>query len=368
MGHDGDVLHQRRLRISGGIFSLCAAVGLALPGSFLLQKAGPALDITGDLDGVHLLDISGAQTYPSETELFMTTVSSFGNAEMGVPGVQALGALLFRDQQLVPVRAMYSRQESAKDVEQRNAAMMTSSQDSGTVAGLQAAGYKVAMTLTVSGVSKDSPAEGKFEEGDILTSITVGATTTAITTFSDLSGVLFSVDPGTTVTLGFTRGEESMEATMQTQGYEPDSTGWVHPGSRLGLYIASSDLKFPVDVNYGVKDIGGPSAGSMFALAIYDELTDGSLGGDHRIAGTGTMSYNGDIGPIGGIPHKLVGAAEEGAEYFLAPAENCAETVGYEPQGLEVFAVRNLDEAITAAKAIGVGDTSGLTTCRDVAG
>lgn len=364
----GSVLHQRRLQISGGIFSLCAAVGLALPGSFLMQEAGPALDVTGDLDGVQLLKISGADTYPTETELFMTTVSSFGNAEMGVPGALALGALVSRDQQLVPVRAMYSRQESSQDVEERNAAMMTSSQDSGTVAGLQAAGYAVPMTLTVSGVSEDSPAEGKFEKGDILTSITVGTTTTAITTFSDLSGVLFSVDSGTAVTLGFTRDGESKEATLQTQAYEADSTGWVHPGSRLGLYIASSNLAFPVDVSYGVKDVGGPSAGSMFALAIYDKLTDGSLGGTHRIAGTGTMSYNGDIGPIGGIPHKLVGASEEGAEYFLAPAENCAETVGYEPEGMQIFAVRNLDEAIEAAKAIGDGDTSGLETCRDIAG
>lgn len=364
----GIVLHQRRLQISGGIFSLCTAVGLALPGSFLMQEAGPALDVTGDLDGVQLLKISGADTYPTETELFMTTVSSFGNAEMGVPGALALGALVSRDQQLVPVRAMYSRQESSQDVEERNAAMMTSSQDSGTVAGLQAAGYAVPMTLTVSGVSEDSPAEGKFEKGDILTSITVGTTTTPITTFSDLSGVLFSVDSGTSVTLGFTRDGESKDATLQTQAYEADSTGWVHPGSRLGLYIASSNLAFPVDVSYGVKDVGGPSAGSMFALAIYDKLTDGSLGGTHRIAGTGTMSYNGDIGPIGGIPHKLVGASEEGAEYFLAPAENCAETVGYEPEGMQIFAVRNLDEAIEAAKAIGDGDTSGLETCRDIAG
>ncbi|MFT3943507.1 MAG: pdz/dhr/glgf protein [Ancrocorticia sp.] len=362
------MLHQRRLQISGGIFSLCAAVGLALPGSFLLQKAGPALDITGDLEGIHLLEISGADTFPSETKFLMTTVSSYGNSQMGVPGAQALGALALRDQQLVPVRALYSRQESAEAVEERNATMMTSSQDSGTVAGLQAAGYTVPMTLTVSGASKDSPAEGKFEKDDVLTSITVGTTTTAITTFSDLSRVLFSVDPGTTVTLGFTRDGESSEATMQTQAYEEDSTGWVHPGSRLGLYIASSDLKFPVDVKYGVKDIGGPSAGSMFALAIYDELTEGALGGDHRIAGTGTMSYNGDIGPIGGIPHKLVGASNEGAEYFLAPAENCEETIGFEPRGMEVFAVRNLDEAIAAATAIGAGDTSGLATCQDVAG
>ncbi len=371
----GPVSSQRRLYVSGGVFAFSAAVALALPGSFLVQQAGPALDVTGDLDGVQLLEISGATTYPTDTEFFMTTVSSYGNADMGVPGAQALAALFSRDRQVVPVRALYSPQENARDVDERNAAMMTSSQDSGTVAGLQAAGYEVPMTLTVSGASEGSPAEDVLLAGDVLKSIMVNSEpdsdgqspTTQLTTFADLSDVLFSLPAGSDVTLGFTRDGEDMEATMSTQPYEADSTGWVHPGSRLGIYILSSDLEPPVDVAYGVENIGGPSAGGMFALAIYDKLTEGSLGGDNRIAGTGTVSYNGDIGPIGGIPHKLEGAAREGATYFLAPAENCAETVGYEPEGMEIFAVRNLDESIAAAQAIGEGDTSGLTTCRDVA-
>ncbi|MFT0848890.1 S16 family serine protease [Actinomycetaceae bacterium L2_0104] len=374
---------QRRLYVSGGVFGFCAAVALALPGSFLVQQAGDALDVTEDIEGTQLLEIGGAETYPTDTALFMTTVSSYGNADMGVPGMQALAALFNRDHQIVPVRALYSVEESAEDVDQRNAAMMTSSQDSGTVAGLQAAGYTVPMTLTVSGADEGSTAAGKLRSGDILTSITVDSssedsagqaeeaedssrTTTELTTFADLSDVLFSLPAGTEVTLGFTRDGEALEETMTTQAYEPDTTGWVHPGSRLGIYIVSTDLEFPVDVTYGVENIGGPSAGGMFALAIYDKLTEGSLGGDNRIAGTGTVSYNGDIGPIGGIPHKMVGADSEGARYFLAPAENCAETIGFEPEGMEVFAVRNLDDSIAATEAIGRGDTSGLTTCQQV--
>ena len=74
----------------------------------------------------------------------------------------------------------------------------------------------------------------------------------------------------------------------------------------------------------------------------------------------------GDVGPIGGIQHKLVGASQKGAKHFLAPAENCAETVGYEPKGMKVYSVRTFDEAVKAVQAIGAGKTSDLQTCRDV--
>lgn len=367
----GPVSNRRRVHVSGGVFAFLAAVALVLPGSFVVEQAGLALDVTGDVDGVPLLEVSGAQIYPTDTQLFMTTVSAYGNADVGVTGAQALAALFSTDRQLIPVRAIYSPEDNATDVEQRNAEMMTSSQDSGTVAGLHAAGYTVPMTLTVAGNQEDSPADGNLEEGDVLTSITVdpkgNPVTTELTTFADLSTVLFALPAGSEVAIGFTRDGEAREATMTTQAYEADNTGWVHPGSRLGIYITSSDLEFPVEIKYGVKDIGGPSAGGMFALAIYDKLTEGSLGGDNRIAGTGTIAYNGDIGPIGGIPHKMVGAAQEGAEFFLAPAENCAETIGFEPEGMEVFAVRNIDDSIAATEAIAAGDTSDLTTCRAIA-
>ena len=367
MRHDGTVLKQRSLYVSGGIFGLAACVSLALPGSFIIEQAGPALDVTGEVDGVQLLDISGTQTYPSDTQLFMTTVSAFGNADYGVSGVQAVAALASPEQELIPVRALYSAEESASDVDKQNTAMMTSSQDSGTVAGLEAAGMEVPMTLTVAGTDESAASNGKLKEGDVLTSITVAGTKTQITTFSDLSGVLAKTPAGTQVTIGFTRDKKEQEVAFATQAFETDNTGWDQPGSRLGVYLTPSDLDFPINVTYGVENIGGPSAGTMFALGIYDELTKGSLGGDTKIAGTGTMSFSGEVGAIGGIRHKMVGAASEGAEYFLAPATNCAETVGFEPEGMQVFSIRTLQDAIEATEAIGSGDTSSLTTCAAVA-
>ena len=86
----------------------------------------------------------------------------------------------------------------------------------------------------------------------------------------------------------------------------------------------------------------GPSAGLMFSLAIYDALTPGELTGGKNIAGTGTMDDDGTVGPIGGIRQKLIGARRAGADYFLAPADNCDEVVGNVPDGLQVVKVGDL--------------------------
>ena len=119
----------------------------------------------------------------------------------------------------------------------------------------------------------------------------------------------------------------------------------------------------PVEATFGLSDVGGPSAGMMFALGVVDEITPGALTGGKDISGTGTIDINGQVGPIGGIQQKMAGARKAGSTYFLAPASNCDEVKGHEPKGMQVFAVGTLHEAVTATEAIASGDTSGLATC-----
>ena len=121
---------------------------------------------------------------------------------------------------------------------------------------------------------------------------------------------------------------------------------------------------FPVQVKLELADVGGPSGGMMFALGIYDKLTPGQLTGGHDIAGTGTIDGAGVVGPIGGIQQKMFGAKKAGAQFFLAPKDNCSEVVGHIPAGLRVFKVTNFKDALTAVEAIGSGaDLSALPTC-----
>jgi PDZ domain-containing protein len=102
----------------------------------------------------------------------------------------------------------------------------------------------------------------------------------------------------------------------------------------------------------------------MFALGIIDKLSDGQLNGGQKVAGTGTISADGTVGPIGGIRQKLFGARDAGADWFLAPASNCDEVTGHVPDGIRVFAVSTLDDSLTALKAISSGTgLDALPTC-----
>lgn len=356
-----------RRSVAASVFGASAAVGLVMPGSFLVETAGPAIDVTGTYGDTKILSVSGVPTHPSDTSLFMTTVSAYGTADMGVSGVEVLRAIISRDAQSVPVRALYSKTQSADSVDKENAEAMTSSQRSATALAAEKAGYTVTNTVKVASVSEESPAYGRLVTGDVLTAITVGSATTYVTSYSVLTSALAAVEPGTNVTLTYTRDGQQGTADVTTTKPASDSTGWARSGSLLGIGVSMENMTTDVKVSFGVKDIGGPSAGMMFSLAIYDALTAGSLGGDHKIAGTGTIAENGEVGPIGGIVHKIVGARAQGAEYFLAPATNCAETVGYEPDGLTIFAVHTFDDAVAAANAIASGDTSKLTTCAALA-
>lgn len=356
--HDGRVTSHR---IPALVFAAAAFLTLAAPGPYLLESAGPAVDVHGSYQDKQLVTIKGADTYPSDSHLFMTTVTQWGTPQVGVTGAQTVAALFSKDLQMMPVRSVYAPAQTLESAQKQDAAMMDSSQNAAAVVALQKAGYKVTMKLTV------AADHGDFRKGDVLKSLTINGTTTPITTFSDLSSRLFATNAGTRVNVGVTRDGKSVDIVATTVAYEADSTGWVHPGSRLGVALIDSDLKFPVDVTYDVQGIGGPSAGTMFTLGIYDSLTKGSLAGSATLAGTGTMSYNGDVGAIGGIQHKLVGAYGKGARNFLAPAENCAETVGYTPAGMKVWSIRTIDDALAAARAIGEGKEPDLPQCGEVA-
>ena len=121
--------------------------------------------------------------------------------------------------------------------------------------------------------------------------------------------------------------------------------------------------ELPTEVTIHAGAVGGPSAGMMFALGIYDLLGPGELTGGKAIAGTGTIADDGAVGPIGGIRQKLVGARSGGASVFLAPADNCSEVVGHVPDGLQVVRVATFAEALTAVEKIASGDAAGLPTC-----
>jgi PDZ domain-containing protein len=126
---------------------------------------------------------------------------------------------------------------------------------------------------------------------------------------------------------------------------------------------AGTDHTFPFRIDIKLADVGGPSAGLMFALGIVDKLTPGDMTGGTFVAGTGTIDDDGKVGPIGGIQMKTAGARDKGARYFLTPEDNCAAAAKDVPSGLTLVKVGTMGDAVKSLGKIRAGDMAGLPRC-----
>ena len=367
-------LRSKRLMI--GIGALLLAVGLVVAGATVrvnkvIEAPGPTWNVLaavpGDDSDQSVITVTGAQTYPAEGALRMTTVSVSGCPGYPVTLFDVVGAWLSPNKTILERDQVCPPSLSQQDVEETNQAQMTSSQNTAVVAALMETGMATRMVLTVEGTGPDQT-EGLLQKGDVLTSITpAGGQATPTTTYTALRELLTTIPAGTAVELGIERDGEPMTVSLTTIT-PPDANSDGAPdseGSLLGVYL-SAEADSDIEATFGLSKVGGPSAGSMFALGIVDELTPGDLTGGKDIAGTGTIALDGSIGPIGGIEQKMAGAKTDGSGYFLAPASNCADVVGTVPDGLEVYAVSTLHEAVTTVEAIAAEDTSGASTCEAV--
>ena len=367
-------LRSKRLMI--GIGALLLAVGLVVAGATVrvnkvIEAPGPTWNVLaavpGDDSDQSVITVTGAQTYPAEGALRMTTVSVSGCPGYPVTLFDVVGAWLSPNKTILERDQVCPPSLSPQDVEETNQAQMTSSQNTAVVAALMETGMATRMVLTVEGTGPDQT-EGLLQKGDVLTSITpAGGQATPTTTYTALRELLTTIPAGTAVELGIERDGEPMTVSLTTIT-PPDANSDGAPdseGSLLGVYL-SAEADSDIEATFGLSKVGGPSAGSMFALGIVDELTPGDLTGGKDIAGTGTIALDGSIGPIGGIEQKMAGAKTDGSGYFLAPASNCADVVGNVPDGLEVYAVSTLHEAVTTVEAIAAEDTSGASTCEAV--
>lgn len=328
--------------------------GLAvLPAPFVVKSPGPTRDTLGQADGADLIQISGTETYPSTGELLLTTVGVGGGPGYPVNLAQVVQGWFDDTRAVYPVEEVFPTNVSREELDAESAADMVSSQENATYAALSELGYDIPVTLVAAGTVDESKAAGIIEEGDVITSLDGAPVTSA----QGLVDSLSTIEPGSTVTLGLVREGVPVEESIETIA-PPEGAS----GSRLGVLIDTT-FTFPVDVEIQIEDIGGPSAGTMFALGIIDKLTPADEANGQVIAGTGTMDTTGTVGPIGGIRQKLNGAVRDGARWFLAPAANCGEVVGHVPDGLRVVKVSTLAEAYDAMVAIGAGEGDSLPTC-----
>ncbi|GAA4266949.1 YlbL family protein [Frondihabitans peucedani] len=364
----------RRRRSTVGLVFLAVAVVIGivlsiLPAPYLIEQPGPVFDTLGtnEFDGKQtpLISIEGHPTYATAGSLDLLTVSVVGNQTQRPNWAEIVGAWFDPSKAVIPVDEIYPTGVSNKQVDQQNTLDMEQSQKSAVTAALDHEGYDVGTSITVSAVEKDSPASGKLAKGDVIDSI--NGVDLRQNSDVDTLRALVTKNGSKPATVRYSRSGDS-----EAQG-GPTRVATITPqkvtGNGQTAYLlgigASVSYDFPFSVSLKLADVGGPSAGQMFALGIIDKITPGELNGGKRVAGTGTITANGTIGAIGGIRQKMYGARAAGATVFLAPASNCNEVTGHIPSGLSVYAVSTLDQSVTVLDTVASkGDVSSLPTCQ----
>ena len=343
-------------RRSGGLLSslflvIVIAAGLSfIPLPYVIFQPGPITNTLGDLDGKPIIQVKGATAYPAKGALDFTTVRVSGGPGDRVNVFGLAEAALRQDYEIYKREEIYPTETTREQVQQENAAEMVDSQEVAAAIALRETGRTVPERVVVSQLPEGSPAKGVLEPGDEIVSV-------AGTPTPDAAAVQTAVraqKAGAPVSIVVRRGGGEKTVSVTTR----DVQGRTVIGVALGR-----DYELPVDVTITAGGVGGPSAGTMFTLAVYDVLTPGDLTGGRRIAGTGTMEPDESVGPIGGIRQKLSGARHGGADYFLAPADNCDEVVGHIPDGLQVVRIGSFDDALGAVKAIAADDVASLPRC-----
>ena len=362
----GPRAHRSRARRVGWsilILGLVGALVLAfVPAPYAIERPGPVFDTLSDVQierddetvDVPLISIPGEKTYETSGTLSMLTVNVVGNRQSKPDWFEVVTAWGDPSKAVVPLNAIYAPDETQEQSDEQSAIEMQNSQKDAVAAALSELGYDLDSSLTVEAFSPDSPSDGVLEEGDLL--LTVNGQRPADVT--QLRSII--ADNGLTkpVSIDVLRdgAERSLEVTPVANPDDDDAP-------IIGI-TASTEYDFPFEVKIQLDNVGGPSAGMMFALGIMDKLTPGALNGGKDVAGTGTIAVDGSVGPIGGIRQKLYGARDAGAEYFLAPESNCDEVIGHVPTGITVFSVGTLDDSLTALTALRDGtDTAQLPSC-----
>ena len=301
---------------------------LSMDVAYVVFSPGPTEDVLGseEVEGVEHQIISADTEYDSAGQLRLTTV----RVKQSVSLVEALNYWRSDEYAIIPRDLVYPPGESEEDIAEEQEADWAESQSNAEQAALAYLGEPATIS-----VATDS---GGLVAGDVLTAVN-GTAVTSLSALEDYA------DSETTVTV--TRAGAPVEVP--------------------GVVLGQADLTSAHDDPYGIEidtealDIGGPSAGLIFALGIVDRVTDDDLTDGRIIAGTGEIDPEGNVGGIGGIQQKITASAAAGAEVFLAPAVNCSDAVTVAPDDMTIVKVETLADAVSALESLAAGEE--VTTC-----
>ncbi|HVE76989.1 MAG TPA: PDZ domain-containing protein [Actinomycetota bacterium] len=280
-----------------------------------------------------------ARTYSSEGSFNLTTVRLLDRPTIA----EAINAAWDRESSVHPRRLFYPEDLSDTQIHQRQAAQMDQSQDAAALAALSLLGLTpCGGVVEIRSVEETAPSFQFLRAGDVV--ISVDGTRTM--TLEELNKAVRRHPIGETMTLGVCREGAPTEFTFAT-------TSSPSAPSKSAIGVTLGWVALPFSVKIDASEIGGPSAGLIFALAIYDLLVPEDLTGGKTIAGTGAITPEGIVEIVGGVPHKVEGAEAIKAEIFLAPISEVGEARAALESDMQVIGVRTLAEAVEVLRKLG---------------
>lgn len=348
--------YRKKSALGVAAVAVAAIAAVAVPLPYVIESPGPTFNVLEKQGDKKVISVSGATTYPTSGSLRMVTVSMRGGPGANVSLAELVAAYLRGHSQITPEEEVFPKNVTREQIEQAAAAQMQGSQQNAEAAALAELGYKVPAIFEIMHVAKGTDADGKLKKGDKILRISEGGNSVTTDTAGSLFAFLKKVPPKKVVTVKMRRAGRDQDVAVRTSKAEG------RRGSVMGV-VLKPDVKLPVKVNIALADVGGPSAGTMFALGIIDQLTPGAMTGGKQIAGTGAIRMDGEVEAISGVPQKMAGAYADGARYFLVPRQNCADTNGAIPKGMRVVRIDTLTDARAAVESIGKGKVDALPTC-----
>ncbi|HEY4602400.1 MAG TPA: SepM family pheromone-processing serine protease [Cerasibacillus sp.] len=299
------------------IFSIIIAILIAV---FLsLYQLPYYIYKPGEADPLNpIVSVEGGHS--SEGEMHLVTVR-------GGPAtpIQYLAAKFLPHQEVVPIEDVIPEGVDDEEYFQAQLLMMESSQQASIIVAYKAAEKQINIEYNgvyVVSVIDDMPASGILESGDVI----VGVDGHAIKEADDLIQYIEGKQAGDSLSLDLIRDDQSLvkEVTLEQFDTEKEKVG-------IGIKLVTDrHVNVEPEVHFSSGNIGGPSAGLMFALEIYDQLTEEDLTKGLNIVGSGEIDYDGKVHRIGGIDKKVVAAHRKGCDIFFAANENGRKGSNYE--------------------------------------
>jgi PDZ domain-containing protein len=338
-------------------------VAFFIPTPYVLLSPGTPQNILNSA-----ITITGAEVFPTTGKMSVTSVM-VTNPDSYMTGFDILYGWVTAERAVLPRVEVYPDNESAEESIQQGAADMQASQASATTAALTLLGYKGETKLIINSVNKETDSFKKLKVGDQI----IELDGTPLTSTTQLLEYLKSKKPGEVISLKLLRAPVAQRSSMETSTQSSSTAKSLieltvevklsarDDNSALIGIIVETVQEFPITVKIKLAETGGPSGGLIFALGIIEKLQNENLTRGRNIAGTGTISDTGEVGPIGGITEKIIGAKKDGVDIFLAPIENCLDIST--PQlldGIKVVPVATLAQALEVLRA---PDGAKLASC-----